>query len=474
MKIFPVVMSGGGGTRLWPISRQSYPKQFLRLNENSSLLQDTLHRLQNIQCEQPIIICNEQHRFILQSQLNEISINATIILEPERKDTAAAIMLAALKARELCPPEKEANIQLLIMSADHFIEDNSVFADLIHSVAQRTHQPLLISLGIKPTSAHTGYGYLQKSDTIEPDLIYRIEKFHEKPDKIKAKEYLDAGNYYWNSGIFLFDTDLFLTEMNQFRPDIYSACCRAMQNQTQENQFICIDKEAFKKSGSDSVDYAVMENTRHAAMAILKTEWSDIGSWDSLSHLYPKDESNNITIGRIHIDDVSNCFIYSTTDRLIAAQGVQDLVIVETPDALLVQHQDTTQSTKKLVNTLLKNKVKEATENSLTHRPWGTYLTLEHGDRFQVKRIVVNPDARLSIQMHHHRSEHWVVVRGVAEIMIGDETRILTENQSTYIPVGVKHCLKNPGKIPLELIEVQSGTYLGEDDIVRFDDWYGR
>lgn len=469
----PVILSGGDGTRLWPISRQNYPKQFLKINSDLSLLQQTISRLAGISCEKPIIVCNENHRFLVKNQIDEIGVDATIILETERKDTAAAIALAAFKIKEQYSTKDPKQIQLLVMSSDHYMKDTTQFADLINNIMNQQFGSLLMAIGVKPSSPHTGYGYLQKGEEILPNFVYKIEKFHEKPDTITAEKYVSDNNYFWNSGIFLFELNLFLTELNVFNPAIYSACEAAIQAQQTDLGFIKIDANEFSRSDSISIDYAIMERTKHAAMVVLNTEWSDIGAWDVLSNIYQEDQCGNVNIGYVQSRETKNCLIYSS-GRLVATQGVDNLVIIETPDAIFVQDKKYAQDTKKMVANLIEHDVKEAVENNVVNRPWGTYCSIAAGERFQVKKITVRPKQRLSIQLHHHRSEHWIVVKGTARVMVGDEVKLLTENQSTYIPVGVKHYLENPGEIPLELIEVQSGAYLGEDDIVRFEDIYGR
>lgn len=468
--IIPVILCGGDGTRLWPISRQEYPKQFLKIGSDQSFLQQTILRARKLTKNEIVVICNEKHRFLVLDQVREINEEVTIILEPAKKDTAPALAAAGLYIQN----KYESDACMLVMSSDHYILDDKKFVNLINSTIEAVEPSnLILSIGIRPTKPHTGYGYIEKGTEYSDKDIYTIEKFHEKPDIEQAIKYLKSGKYLWNCGIFIFNVEIFLNTLSKCREDMYKTVKAAYLNRYLDLDFICLNEDDFNKVSAESVDYAVMENIHNGLVVILDTVWSDIGSWDSMAEQYDVDEFGNTQIGRSYLKDSENCFV-ATTKQLVVAHGVKDLNIIETPDAILVQHKEKTQYTKELVKGLIEQGFEEVTKTHEVHRPWGSYISLEFGDRFQVKKITVKPKQKLSLQMHHHRAEHWIVVSGTAKVTIGDIEKMLTENQSVYIPIAQIHCLENPGEIPLEIIEVQSGAYLGEDDIVRFEDRYGR
>ena len=467
--IVPVILCGGSGTRLWPLSRETYPKQFLRLLGKASLLQQTLQRLQSLDgIGSALLVCNESSRFLAAEQLREININdAQILLEPVRRNTAPAIAVAALHAIA-----KGEDPLLLVLPSDHVIKDHISFCESIKLAARAAEKGELVTFGVHPLSPETGYGYIRAglSSTGEAQPIL---EFVEKPDRATAEGYLVSGNYYWNSGMFLFRASRYLEELAAFEPEIVAASRQAVALAQNDVDFIRLDRAAYSGSPDKAIDYAVMERTKRACTVPLNAGWSDIGSWTSLWEVADKDAENNAMQGDVHLQDCENCLVHGT-GRLIAAVGMRNTVIVETADALLIMDTQYAQDTKKTVENLVKLQRSEATEHREIFRPWGSYNSIESGERFHVKRITVKEGAKLSLQMHHHRAEHWIVVSGTAKITNGDREYLLTENQSTYIPVGVVHSLENPGKIPLELIEVQSGGYLGEDDIVRLQDRYGR
>lgn len=465
----PVIMAGGSGSRLWPLSRQLNPKQFLRLTSHKvSMLQQTIERLSGIEITQPLLICNEEHRFLAAEQLRQVGYKqASIILEPVGRNTAPAIALAALQLTA-----KGDDPLMLVLAADHLIGDTEAFHQSIKHALPFAESGKLVTFGIVPTKAETGYGYIEQGESLDNDG-YSVARFVEKPDQATAEEYLASGRFFWNSGMFLFRAKRYLDELKAFQPEILDACIKAMQTPTQDLDFTRINAEAFAACPDDSIDYAVMEKTNDAAMVTLDAGWSDIGSWSALWDVSEQDEQGNVTVGDVLIHDTHNSLIRSES-RLIATVGVHDLVIVETKDALLVARKDRVQDVKKIVETLKTNGRPEHANHREVYRPWGIYDSIDNGHRYQVKRITVKPGAKLSVQMHHHRAEHWIVVSGTAQVTNGEKTYLVTENQSTYIPIGQVHSLENPGVIDLELIEVQSGSYLGEDDIVRFEDKYGR
>ncbi len=463
-EIVPVVMAGGAGTRLWPLSRAGHPKQFLPLHSDKTMLQETVGRLSDLPVQDSIVICNEGHRFFVAEQLRAIDKLGSIILEPVGRNTAPAIALAALASQERDP-------LLLVLAADHVIEDQAAFTHAVELAIPLAEQGKLVTFGIVPQAPHTGYGYIRRGSPI--DAGFEVLSFTEKPDLQTASSYLQTGGYYWNSGMFLFKASRYLTELEQFRPDIYAACAQSMADVQPDLDFIRINADAFQACPDDSIDYAVMEKTADAIVMPLDAGWNDIGSWSSLWEVSQKDSNGNTISGDVIANNTSNSYI-RTEGKLVGAVGVQDLVIVSTLDAVMVAHKDHVQDAKKIAEKLKSEGRSEWKMHREVYRPWGKYDSIDQGDGYQVKRITVNPGAKLSVQMHHHRAEHWVVVSGSAKVTNGDKTFPLEENQSTYIPIGVIHALENPGKVPLEIIEVQSGSYLGEDDIVRFEDRYGR
>lgn len=467
--LIPVVLCGGSGTRLWPLSREAYPKQFLRLLGNHSLLQQTVQRLSRIGgIEAPLLVSGESSRFIVAEQLREIGIDdAQILLEPMRRNTAPAIASAALHALA-----GHQDPLLLVLPSDHVIKDHDAFCTAVHYARKAAEKGDLVTFGIKPQGPETGYGYIRAASS-ETEHALRVLEFVEKPNRATAEQYVAGGHYYWNSGMFLFRAGRYLEELERHRPDVLEACREAVAQARRDMDFMRLDQGAYAKSPDIAIDYAVMEKTDRAAMVPLDAAWNDIGSWASVWEVAGKDENNNATQGDVLLQDCEDCMVHGTT-RLVTGVGLKNVAIIETADALLVMDTEKAQDTKKLVAQLLESGRSEAAQHRQVFRPWGSYDCIGAGDRFQVKRIVVKQGAKLSLQMHHHRAEHWVVVRGTAKITNGDKEYLLSENQSTYIPVGVVHSLENPGKMPLELIEIQSGGYLGEDDIVRFEDRYGR
>lgn len=469
-KILPVIMAGGSGTRLWPLSRTQYPKQFLKLSPDGfTLLQSTLLRLKNLNCAEPILICNEEHRFLAAEQMREIGIQAKIILEPEGKNTAPAISLAALYQTQSA--QKNDDTIMLVLAADHVITQQENFEYSIKQALELAEHNKLVTFGIVPTHAETGYGYIEKGQAEKTGFL--VKRFVEKPDAITAQQYLDSQQFLWNSGMFMFKAAIYLKELQQHAQDIYLACIAAMQDTKTDLDFIRIKNNAFKQCRSESIDYAVMEQTQDAVVVALDANWNDVGSWSALWDIQPKDTQGNVINGDVISINSQNNYVHSDS-RLVSLLGVENLVVIETKDAILVADKNKVQDIKKIVETLKQQGRTEHYCHREIYRPWGKYDSIDHAERYQVKRITVKPGQKLSIQMHHHRSEHWIVVCGTAKIHRGKESFLLTENQSTYIPLGEIHALENPGKVPLELIEVQSGAYLGEDDIVRFEDIYGR
>jgi len=468
--ITPVVLSGGSGTRLWPLSRKAHPKQLLPLLNQTSLLQDTINRLDGFKdIAGTVVICNEDYRFMVAEQAHATRIGASaIILEPIGRNTAPAIALAAFHALQ---SNEEA--VLLILPADRDIQNVAAFHQAIEIGLQQALEGHFVTFGIVPDSPETGYGYIKASVEVAVNQVSTIEKFVEKPDLATATKYLDEGGYYWNSGMFMFKAAEYLNALEEFAPEIYHACQNAMDKAQRDMDFIRVGIEDFKKCPGDSIDYAVMEKVKNAVVIPVDIGWSDVGSWSALHEIGEQDENNNIFIGdTLHVA-TKNSYVRAE-HKLVTTLGVEDLIIVDTDDALLVANKEHVQDIKEIVNALNNENREEAIVHKRVCRPWGCYQGIDHSDRFQVKRITVNPGAVLSLQLHHHRAEHWIVVNGTAKVTKGDDVFILSENESTYIPLGTKHRLKNIGKIPLELIEVQTGSYLGEDDIVRFDDAYGR
>ena len=467
--LFPVIMAGGSGSRLWPLSRQLNPKQFLPLADAElSMLQATIQRLDGLSVGLPRLICNEQHRFLAAEQLRQLGMEqANILLEPVGRNTAPAIALAALQA----VTEADDPI-LLVLAADHLIQDVAAFHASIRTALPLAADGKLVTFGIVPTHPETGYGYIEQGVSVGAGG-YAVSRFVEKPDLATARDYLACGNYFWNSGMFMFRASRYLQELERFQPAILAACRAALAGGQQDMHFTRVDAAAFAACPDDSIDYAVMEKTADAAMVPLDAGWSDIGSWSALWDVSAKDAEGNVFKGDVLGQATRNTYVHADS-RLVATVGVEDLVIVETKDAVLVAHKDKVQDVKKIVEQLKADGRQEHVNHREVYRPWGMYDSIDNGHRYQVKRITVQPGAKLSVQMHHHRAEHWIVVSGTAKVTNGDKTHLVTENQSTYIPIGQVHALENPGVIPLELIEVQSGSYLGEDDIVRFEDKYGR
>jgi len=456
-------MAGGSGSRLWPLSRAKRPKQFLPLQGGETMLQATIKRLSGLDVDSSVAICNEEHRFIIAEQLREINNLGTIILEPEGRNTAPAIALAAFSVVD--------DPLLLVLPADHVVEDQDAFTQTILKAIPLANEGKLVTFGIPPIEPNTGYGYIKKGAL--SGVGFQVDEFVEKPSKEVAERYVSSGHYFWNSGMFLFKASRYLEELEKFRPDIFKSCKLSMSEVSLDLDFLRIDELQFKNCPSESIDYAVMEKTLDAVVVPMSAGWSDIGSWSSLWDVSKKDEHGNSTHGDVMLHDVNNSYI-SSDGTLVTVIGVDDLVIVSTKDSMMVVHKDRAQDVKLIVDQLKNSSRTEWEEHREVYRPWGKYDSIDNGDRYQVKRISVNPGAKLSLQMHHHRAEHWVVVSGTAKVTNGENSYFLSENESTYIPLGVTHALENPGKVVLELIEVQSGSYLGEDDIVRFEDIYGR
>ena len=467
--LLPVIMAGGNGSRLWPLSRQLNPKQFLALGDGElSMLQATIQRLDGLDVALPRLICNEQHRFLAAEQLRQLGMEqANILLEPMGRNTAPAIALAALQAST-----EAQDPLLLVLAADHLIADVAAFQASIRTALPLAADGKLVTFGIVPSHAETGYGYIEQGGAVGAGG-YAVSRFVEKPDLATARDYLASGNYFWNSGMFMFRATRYLEELERFRPDILAACRQSLAGGSQDMHFTRVDAAAFAACPEDSIDYAVMERTDDAVMVALDAGWSDIGSWSALWDVSAKDQQGNVFKGDVLDQNSRNTYVHADS-RLVATVGVEDLIIVETKDAVLVAHKDHVQDVKKIVAQLKTATRDEHINHREVYRPWGGYDSIDNGHRYQVKRITVKPGAKLSVQMHHHRAEHWIVVSGTAQVTNGDKTYLVTENQSTYIPIGQIHALENPGVIPLELIEVQSGSYLGEDDIVRFEDKYGR
>ncbi|TPG11182.1 mannose-1-phosphate guanylyltransferase/mannose-6-phosphate isomerase [Rhodanobacter glycinis] len=468
--LIPLILSGGSGTRLWPVSRKNLPKQFLALAGKGTLFQQTLARTRQLpQVAAPIVVASEDHRFLAAEQLLEAGVGgATIVLEPLARNTAPAIALGALQALE-----RDADALLLVLPADHLIGDTAAFVDAVKQAMPLAEQGWLVTFGVRPDRAETGFGYIRRAEAIDGHG-YRVEQFVEKPDLATAESYLADGGYDWNSGMFLFKASRYLEELHAHAPAMLAAVRDAHAKASVDLDFVRIDHDAFAQAADKSIDYAVMEKTTRAAVIPVSCVWSDIGSWAALWLTGDRDGQGNVREGDTMAVDTRNSLLRSHDRHLLATVGVDDLIVVTTPDATLVAHRDAAQDVKKIVEQLKAAGRSEHSLHRVVHRPWGSYDSLESGERFQVKRIVVKPGASLSLQKHHHRAEHWIVVSGTAEVTCDDKVFLLGENQSTYIPLGSKHRLRNPGKVALELIEVQSGSYLGEDDIVRFDDVYGR
>lgn len=470
-QLVPVVLSGGSGSRLWPLSRTMRPKQFLGVTEDASLFQLTLQRLQGITTDalRPIVVANNDHRFLVGEQCREAGVEPlSIVLEPVARNTAPAIAAAALAAQA-----KGADPVLLVLPSDQVFANVPAFHHAVRVGLKAAEDGALVTFGIVPTHAETGYGYVKASQALDANAAVLVQQFVEKPNLASAQSYLKDGSYTWNSGMFMFKASVYLEELGKANPTMLQACKAAWSKAQTDLEFVRLDKEAFANSPSDSVDYAVMEKTNKAVVVPLDAGWNDVGAWSAVWQVLPQDAQGNATRGDVLLEGVRNSYVHADS-RLVTLVGVDNLVVVETADAVLVTHKDSAQDVKKVVERLKAKKRPEVELHREVFRPWGSYDCVDSGQRFQVKRIVVKPGAKLSVQMHHHRAEHWVVVSGTAKVMVGDVTQLITENQSIDIPVGVIHCLENPGKLPLHLIEVQSGSYLGEDDIVRLSDGYGR
>jgi mannose-1-phosphate guanylyltransferase/mannose-6-phosphate isomerase len=470
MTLYPVILSGGSGSRLWPLSREHYPKPLLPLVTDKTLLQDTASRLDGVQDQgNAVYVCNEEHRFLLAEQVAQLGKTpSTIILEPEGRNTAPALTLAALY---LVRQDPEA--LMIVMPADHVMTEPDSFMAAVQTGRAPAGGGALVTFGIVPDRPETGYGYIRRGADEADAGVFSVGAFVEKPDLETATRYLDAGDYYWNSGIFMMRADRWLEEIAQHRPDILERCRRAMDNGKQDSDFFRVNKAEFGACPSDSIDYAVMEKTDRAVVVPLSAGWSDVGAWPALWDVCPRDEHGNVTQGDVIAEDTHNAFLVAQ-HRCLATVGLDDIIVVETADAVLVASKDKAQNVKAIVNRLKQEQREECKVHRQVYRPWGSYEGIDAGSRFQVKRLTVKPGAQLSLQMHHHRAEHWVVVKGTARVTCGDQVFNLHENESTYIPMGERHRLENPGTIPLEVIEIQSGSYLGEDDIVRFEDVYDR
>jgi mannose-1-phosphate guanylyltransferase/mannose-6-phosphate isomerase len=483
MSLQPVILSGGSGTRLWPLSRETYPKQFLPLTSEHTMLQETVRRLDNLETEHPhqaigmlppMVVCNEAHRFLVAEQFRVMQRDsAAILLEPAGRNTAPALTLAALRA-----VEGGEDPVLLVMPADHAIGDAPEFRRVVAQAYDLAQKGAVITFGIVPDKAETGYGYIQRAEP-RGSGVFLLGGFREKPDRDTAQGYLDSGEYYWNSGIFMMRAGVWLQLMERFRPDIAAACRSALDEGSREGDFQCLSRDAFKACPSDSIDYAVMERMAESGGGVealvlpLNARWSDVGAWSALWEVREQDAMGNVMEGDAFVHDARDNLLLAQ-NRMIAAVGVENLIVVETPDAVLVADKGRAQDVKAVTQYLKEQQRSEFRHHQKVHRPWGQFEPIGGGARYQVKRLTVKPGETLSLQMHHHRAEHWVVVSGTARVTRGEETFLLSENQSTYIPLGEVHRLANPGTIPLEIIEVQSGSYLGEDDIVRFEDMYNR
>ena len=468
--IVPVILSGGSGTRLWPLSREAYPKQFLPLVDQRTMLQNTALRIVGLaDATPPLVVGNEEHRFMVAEQLRAVGIQpAAVILEPLGRNTGPAVAVAALHAQR-----QGADPLLLILPADHVIADAAGFRAAVQQVAPHAEAGRLITFGIVPTAPETGYGYIKAGLPLDEHGVCAVERFVEKPDLTTAKNYVESGVYSWNSGMFMFRASAFLAELERLAPDMLAACRQALAAGRADTDFLWLDRKTFVACPKDSIDYAVMEKTDQAVVLPLSVGWNDVGSWSALWDVGEHDENGNITRGDVIAVDTRDTYVDAAT-RLVTTVGVDDLVVVETADAVLVASKERVQEVKAVVDRLKASDRSEGRSHRKVYRPWGYYDAIDAETRFQVKRIMVRPGACISLQMHHHRAEHWIVVSGTARVHRGDEVFLLTENQSAYIPVGVQHRLTNPGMIPLEIIEVQSGSYLGENDIVRFEDVYGR
>ncbi|QXA94718.1 mannose-1-phosphate guanylyltransferase/mannose-6-phosphate isomerase [Citrobacter braakii] len=461
-KILPVVMAGGSGSRLWPMSRAHFPKQFLKLAGDNTMLQDTIFRLSGIEHSASCFICNHEHRFLVAEQLRNADIpHSGIILEPFGRNTAPAVALSAIHSMK----DGEDPI-LFVLASDHLIQDTVSFTNSVLKGIEFAEKGKLVTFGIVPTKAETGYGYIRRGLTIGDDSCYAVDAFVEKPDIDTATQYLRDGGYYWNSGMFMFKASRFIAELRKFCPQIYAAAKASYDGARNDLDFIRIDKDSFQSCPDDSIDYAVMEKTTDSVVISMDAGWSDVGSWSSLWEVSEKNSEGNVLRGDILVDNSEGCYIHAH-ERLVAAVGLHDLIIVDTKDALLVAHRDKVQDVKNIVSNLKKNNRSEFQYHREVYRPWGQHDRIAEGERYHVKKVTVKPGQKTTMQQHYHRSEHWVIVSGTAKVYRDNEVLIITENESVFIPVGVSHCFENPGKVPLEIIEVRTGSYLGEDDIVR-------
>lgn len=470
MTLYPVILSGGSGSRLWPLSREHYPKPLLPLVSEKTLLQETACRLDDIEgLGDAVYVCNEEHRFLVAEQITQLGKKpATIILEPEGKNTAPALTLAALYL-----VKQDPDAMMVVMPADHVMTEPQQFVAAVRKGSVNAEQGALVTFGIVPDGPETGYGYIKRNGEVSGTTAFTVASFVEKPDLQTAEQYVNEGDYYWNSGIFLMRADRWLDEIGQYRPDMLDPCRKAVIRGTEDDDFFRVSKEDFLASPSDSIDYAVMEQTDRAVVVPISAGWSDVGAWSALWNICPRDSDGNVVQGDVFAEDTHNALLVAQ-HRCVATVGLDNVIVIETADAVLVANKDKAQDVKAIVNRLKASGREEYKVHRQVYRPWGSYEGIDAGPRFQVKRLSVKPGAQLSLQMHRHRAEHWVVVKGTAQVTCGDQVFMLHENESTYIPIGEKHRLENPGSIPLEVIEIQSGSYLGEDDIVRFEDVYDR
>lgn len=462
--ILPVIMAGGSGSRLWPLSRSLFPKQFISLASDLTMLQETMQRLDGLEHSNPMLICNDEHRFLVAEQLRQQTVESSgIILEPAGRNTAPAIALAALQA-----VKNGDDPLLLVLAADHVIRDTSAFIITVQTAVKSAQSGKLVTFGIVPTKPETGYGYIKQGQ--EEGEAYQVAKFVEKPDLATANTYLESGEYYWNSGMFLFQASRYLEELKAFRPDILSACEAAMNGSRHDLDFIRLDEQAFLACPDESVDYAVMEQTSAALVVPMDAGWSDVGSFSALWEVSDKDSDGNVTSGDVLTEQTGNSYIYSQ-NKLVSTVGVDNLVVIETKDAILVADKDKVQDVKSIVNQLKDQGRSEALQHREVYRPWGSHDEIADGNRYHVKHLRVKPGERTALQLHHHRAEHWIVVEGTAKVTNGEKSYLLSENESTYIPLGAPHRIENPGRVDLHLIEVRSGSYLEEDDIVRLEEY---
>lgn len=474
--LYPVIMAGGTGSRLWPLSRVLYPKQFLCLKGDLTMLQATVSRLDRVACKNPVVICNEEHRFIVAEQLRDMGkLAENIILEPAGRNTAPAVALAAIAALRSSPNDDPL---MLILAADHVIQDESAFHNAVEAAIPLALNGKLVTFGIVPDAPETGYGYIRRgevcyAETSVDSVAFKVAQFVEKPDADTAQAYLSSGEYYWNSGMFLFRAGRYLEELEKYRPDILAACQTAMEAVDPDLDFLRVDEEAFLACPEDSIDYAVMEHTADGVVVPMNAGWSDVGSWSSLWEISQRTAEGNVHYGDVISHHTENSYVYAESG-LVTTVGVKDLVVVQTKDAVLIADRNQVQDVKKVVEQIKADGRHEHHVHREVYRPWGKYDSIDEGERYQVKRIRVKPGEGFSLRMHYHRAEHWIVVAGTAQVTMNDEVRLLVENESIYIPFGTPHRLENPGKIPLDLIEVRSGAYLKEDDIVRLEDRYGR